>query len=117
MYSFKNDTESAYGGYHNFWQWMGYLYPIGGFISFAIPLFVCTEKDPLNDLVDEAFDDADHAGCGVKDVFELMNKAAAERKKEAANNPALKRRMSEKDIEFQAVQGVKVKPQDTPAIN
>ena len=81
MYSFKNDTEKAYGGYHNFWQWMGYLYPIGGFISFAIPLFVCTEKDPHNDLVDEAFDDADHAGCGVKDVFELMNKAAAEQKK------------------------------------
>ena len=38
MYAFKNDTENMYGGYHIFSQVMGFLYPIGGFISFIIPL-------------------------------------------------------------------------------
>lgn len=111
MYSFKADTEKPYGGYHAFWQWMGYLYPIGGFISFLIPLIVCTEKDPDNDLVDEAFNEADHAGCGVKDIFELINKKAAEDKKKGK----LDRRPSEKDIEVPGMKTSKV--EQTPAIN
>ena len=65
MYSFKNDTEQPYGGYHPFWQWMGFLYPIGGFIAFIVPLIVCTEPDPDNPLVDEAFNENDRAGTGM----------------------------------------------------
>ena len=52
-----------------FWQWMGYLYPIGGFISFIVPLITCTEKDPFNDHVDHAFDEFDRDGCGASDTF------------------------------------------------
>ena len=84
MYSFKNDTENMYGGYHIFWQWMGFLYPIAGFITFAVPIFTCTEKDPFNPEVDGAFDENDRTGTGANDVFELMAKAAREKKK----NPA-----------------------------
>lgn len=48
---------------------MGFLYPIGGFIAFAIPLCVCTEPDPDNPLVDEAFDENDRLGTGLKDTY------------------------------------------------
>ena len=89
MYSLKTDIETAYGGYHIFWQLMGFLYPVGGFIAFAVPLCVCTEHDPFNDLVDEAFDEYDHAGTGVADIFDLMNKAKKDGKV-----------TSEKDIEL-----------------
>ena len=54
---------------------MGYVYPAGGFLAFIIPVFLCTEKDPLNELVDTAFDPEDRAGTGVKDIYELMSKA------------------------------------------
>ena len=69
MSEFKIETEGWYGGYHIFWQWMGFLYPIGGLIAFIIPVFVCTEKDPFNPEVDAAFDEFDRAGMGV-DIFE-----------------------------------------------
>jgi len=84
MYSFSNDTKNMYGGYHMFWQWMGFLYPIGGFISFIVPLFVCTEKDPFNPEVDVAFDENDRAGCGASNVFEAMAADAKAKKKAAA---------------------------------
>ena len=65
MYSFKNDTENMYQGYHIFWQVMGFLYPLGGFISFAIPLFVCTEPDPDNPMPDIPYDEHDRTGTGM----------------------------------------------------
>ena len=59
---------------------MGYVYPAGGFLAFIIPVFTCTEKDPLNDLEDTAFDENDRVGTGVKDIYELMSKAKKEGK-------------------------------------
>ena len=99
---------------------MGYLYPIGGFISFAIPLFVCTEKDPHHDLGDTAFDDDDHTGCGVKDIFEVMNKQAEEDKKKG-----IIRRASESNIDAPPAKDIEEmdappngnKVEQTPAIN
>lgn len=98
MYSFKADTEKPYGGYHWFWQLMGFVYPIGGFISFAIPLCVCTEKDPLNDLVDEAFDENNRVGTGCQDVFELMNKIGKDKDGNRASEKDVKA-LSESQIE------------------
>ena len=72
MYSLKIDVSTAYGGYHWFWQLMGFLYPIGGFIAFLIPLFVCTEQDPDNPLIDDAFDILDRSGVGVS--IEMKNR-------------------------------------------
>jgi hypothetical protein len=80
MFSFKKDISEPYGGYHPFWQWMGYVYPAIGFLAFIIPVFTCTEKDPLNELVDTAFDENDRVGTGVKDIYELMAKAKKEGK-------------------------------------
>ena len=80
MFSFKKDVLEPYGGYHPFWQWMGYVYPAVGFLAFIIPVFTCTEKDPLNELVDTAFDENDRVGTGVKDIYELMAKAKKEGK-------------------------------------
>ena len=80
MFSFKKDVDEPYGGYHPFWQWMGYIYPAVGFLAFIIPVFTCTEKDPLNELVDTAFDENDRVGTGVKDIYELMAKAKKEGK-------------------------------------
>ena len=92
---------------------MGYLYPIGGFISFAIPLFVCTERDPHHDLADTAFDENDHTGCGVKDIFEEINKKAKEDKAKGIN-----RRPSESNIEMKGdIEGNGNKVEQTPAIN
>ena len=59
---------------------MGYIYPAVGFLAFIIPVFTCTEKDPLNELVDTAFDENDRVGTGVKDIYELMAKAKKEGK-------------------------------------
>ena len=82
MYSFKNDTENMYGGYHIFWQVMGFLYPIGGFISFVIPLFTCTEKDPDNPMPDVEYDENDRTGTGM-----TMDEKAKLNRIEAKMNP------------------------------
>ena len=74
MFSFLQDTLKPYGGYHMFWQWMGYVYPAAGFLAFIIPVCLCTEKDPLNELVDKAFNPDDRVGTGVKDIYELLSK-------------------------------------------
>ena len=82
MYSFKNDTENMYGGYHIFWQVMGFLYPIGGFISFVIPLFTCTEEDPDNPMPDVEYDENDRTGTGM-----TMDERAKLDRIEAKMNP------------------------------
>lgn len=46
-FSMSNDLEGAYGGYHVFWQWMGFVYPILGLLAFFVSFAICTEKDPF----------------------------------------------------------------------
>ena len=115
MFSFLKDTESPYGGYHVFWQWMGYVYPAGGFLAFIIPVFTCTEKDPLNDLEDTAFDENDRVGTGVKDIYELMSKAKKEGKSGHENDLELTATAKQKQVD----EGNDEKPvaQLTPAVN
>lgn len=44
----------GYGGYHIFWQWMGFVYPIGGLLCFIIPAILCTTKEEYEHDVDAA---------------------------------------------------------------
>lgn len=37
--SLKADLDSPYGGYHGFWQIMGWLFPLVGFVMFIVPVF------------------------------------------------------------------------------
>ena len=96
-----------------FWQWMGYVYPAGGFLAFIIPVFTCTEKDPLNDLEDTAFDENDRVGTGVKDIYELMSKAKKEGKSGHENDLELTSKPQKNE---DAVEGQPA-AQLTPAIN
>jgi len=66
-------------------------------------------------LADTAFDDNDHTGCGVKDIFEVMNQKAKEDKEKG-----IQRRPSESNVEMKGdiegnANGNKV--EQTPAIN
>jgi len=63
MMSLQADLENPYAGYHVFWQWMGFLYPIVGLVLFAVPLVVCTTEEPFDHDVDQAFDEM---ALGVK---------------------------------------------------
>lgn len=104
MYSFKADTETPYGGYHAFWQWMGYLYPIGGFISFLIPLLVCTEPEPFAEGMDHAFDENDRVGTGTTDVFASLAAAAKAAKKLKNDQQSRQGAESPGALEMQATQ-------------
>lgn len=55
--SARNDLTKPYGGYHNFWQWIGFLFPLAGLLSFFIPLIVCTRREDFGPEVDEAFEE------------------------------------------------------------
>jgi len=59
MMSLQNDLATPYGGYHSFWQFMGFLYPIVGLLCFLIPVFLCTKKEEFSKEIDEAFTDMD----------------------------------------------------------
>jgi len=62
--STRNDLINDYGGYHGFWQIMGFLYPIGGLVAFIIPLFVCTTPEPFEHDIEEEFEEDNKAGSG-----------------------------------------------------
>jgi len=70
-----------------FWQYMGFLYPIGGFVAFFVPLIVCTEPDPDNPLVDEAFDENDRKGVGMS--MAEKSKLEKSKKLEETKNPTI----------------------------
>lgn len=57
MLSARNDLIAPYGNYHNFWQWIGFLFPLAGLLSFFIPLIVCTRREDFGPEVDEAFEE------------------------------------------------------------
>jgi hypothetical protein len=38
-FSLKADLDTPYGGYHPFWQFMGWCFPAAGVLVFLIPLF------------------------------------------------------------------------------
>lgn len=48
---------NGYGGYHIFWQVMGFMFPIIGLICFIVPLFLCTTQEPFSKDVDNDFGD------------------------------------------------------------
>jgi len=47
--SLKADLDSPYGGYHGFWQLMGWAFPAVGFLMFIIPVFNPPEKDDFTE--------------------------------------------------------------------
>lgn len=44
------EGETFYGGYHGFWQIMGFLYPLAGLIMFVLAAIFCTTHDEDVDL-------------------------------------------------------------------
>jgi len=55
VWSFKTDIGEAYGGYHIFWQIMGFLYPIGGILAFLLPICLCVKEEPFEHDVEAEF--------------------------------------------------------------
>lgn len=72
MFSLKADTDSAYGGYHNFWQVMGWLYPLGGFIAFIIPVFFPPAPMVFDKEMNAAFEEEDYSGTGAASSMAAM---------------------------------------------
>lgn len=54
-FSLKTDLDTPYGGYHGFWQIMGWIYPLVGFIFFLIPIFYPPSREDFPPEVDAAF--------------------------------------------------------------
>lgn len=42
-FSLKQDLDVPYGGYHPFWQFMGWMFPALGFVGFLLPV-ICPPK-------------------------------------------------------------------------
>jgi len=57
MWGLKSDTTldakgNGYGGYHLFWQLMGFVIPLIGLLCFLIPLFCCTKAESYQKGID-----------------------------------------------------------------
>jgi len=57
MWNFKADINldeyKGYGGYHNLWQIVGFIYPLIGLLCFFIPICIVTEpEDKLKIMTD-----------------------------------------------------------------
>jgi len=57
MYQVRADTTKPYGGFHSTWQWLGFLFPLIGFLVFFVSIFVCTKPDHFDHDVDAAFEE------------------------------------------------------------
>ena len=88
FFSLKNDLDEKYGGYHMFWQIMGFIYPIVGILLFVISFFACNTPEPFDHDVDAAFDEMDRAGTGAQD-YNNEKVAEVEMAKERDTVPAL----------------------------
>ena len=93
FYSLKNDLDEKYGGYHMFWQVMGFIYPIAGILVFVLSAILCKEPEPFSHDVDAAFEEDDHTGTGAKSTFEAgktagVDAAPAEAEMAAVDKPA-----------------------------
>ena len=90
FFSLKNDLDTAYGGYHMFWQALGFAFPITGLLVFVVAFIFCRAPEPFDHDVDAAFDETDRAGTGADSVFEAGSKkdvaADLELELAAANN-------------------------------
>jgi hypothetical protein len=65
MWNFKADMTmdvngKGYGGYHVFWQIMGFVYPFIGLLCFFIPICIVTTKEEGFDTSKEAFEKEEH---------------------------------------------------------
>jgi len=78
FFSLKNDIDNPYGGYHIFWQVMGFIYPIAGLLVFILSFILCNEPEPFDHNVDAAFDEHDHAGTGAASSEAAMTKKGVE---------------------------------------
>lgn len=78
IFSLKIDIDEKYGGYHTFWQVMGFLYPIAGILAFVISFFACNTPEPFDHDVDAAFDENDRAGTGAENALEAEKARAKE---------------------------------------
>ena len=76
MFSLKGDLDNPYGGYHPFWQIMGWLYPIVGFVAFIIPVFFPPSREDFPPEVNQAFQEDDYAGTGAGSSQAAMVKGA-----------------------------------------
>lgn len=74
FFSLHKDINDAYGGYHIFWQVMGFLFPIAGILVYFFSFFLITTPEPFEHDVDAAFDDYDHAGVGADTSMAAITK-------------------------------------------
>lgn len=77
MRYFRNDLpyghiETWYGGYHGFWQWMGFLYPLVGIVCFLVGLMFCTTKEEFDHDAEAAMrGERQKGGAGVSTAGSL----------------------------------------------
>lgn len=69
FFSLHSDLNTAYQGYHIFWQALGFCFPIAGLLVFFISLCFCTKPEPFDHDVDAAFEENDRTGVGADSVF------------------------------------------------
>jgi len=69
MFSLKADLDTPYGDYHSFWQIMGWLYPLAGFVAFLYPIFRPPSREDFPPEVDAAFKEDDFAGVGAESSY------------------------------------------------
>lgn len=100
MFSLDNDTTNRYGGYHMFWQIMGFIFPIVGLLIFFISIFVCNQTMEFEEGVNAVYDPNDHQGQGEPSSYEAERKRYAEMDKAKAQ------------AELVAVDSAKVSPGD-----
>lgn len=85
FFSLYNDLNEKYGGYHMFWQVMGFVYPLAGILAFVISFFACNTPEPFDHDVNAAFDENDHAGTGAVDALAAEKAAAKAQEVEMTN--------------------------------
>jgi hypothetical protein len=67
--SLKADLDTPYGGYHGFWQIMGWIYPLLGFLAFLYPIFRPPAPMEFPPEIERAFDEDDITGVGAENSF------------------------------------------------
>lgn len=83
-FSLKADLDTPYGGYHGFWQIMGWLYPLAGFVAFLIPVFKPPTKLEFDAEILKAFDENDFTGVGAESSYAAGTATAVADEKAAA---------------------------------
>ena len=64
--SLHNDLKTPFGGYHVFWQCIGFSFPILGILIFVLAFFLLITPEPFEPQVEWEFDPNDNVGTGAR---------------------------------------------------